>query len=116
MRTCKIPDKKGGYFVNEYVTEMIDGQYYRYEGKFKEKSPMAKIFNGFGTTTDKDNNVILYQVLNYRIKPGFLPALAAGKIKKNMRAGLIAYKHYIETGQQNANIKELLKMEEYKTL
>ncbi len=115
-RSCTIYDGKRKIDIKERVTEIEKGKYYRYEVYEWVNFPLKKMFNGFGVKKDAEGNTILYQVQNYRLKPGFLTGMMKGKLKKGARETLIMYKHYIETGEKKADKEKILKMEKYKNV
>lgn len=113
-RSCTIYDGKRRIDVKERVMEIEHGKYYRYEVYEWVNFPLKKMYVGFGVKKDEDGNTILYQVQNYRLKPGFLTGMMKGKLKRQAREVLIICKHYIETGEKNPDREKLLKMEKYK--
>ncbi len=115
-RACTIYDGKRKIDIKERVTEIKEGRYYRYEVYEWTNFPLKKMFNGFGVKLDSDGNTIMYQVTNYRLKPGFLTGMMKGKLKKGNRESLILYKHFIETGEKNAAKEKVMKMERYKNV
>ena len=115
-RSCTIYDGKRKIDIKERVTEIEDGKYYRYEVYEWTNFPLKKMFNGFGVRKDTEGNTILYQVQNYRLKPGFLTGMMKGKLKNGARDTLILYKHFIETGEKNADKETVFKMEKYKNV
>jgi len=115
-RSCTIYDGKRKIDIKERVTEIEHGKYYRYEVYDWVNFPLKKMFNGFGVKQDENGNTILYQVQNYRLKPGFLTGIMKGKLKKGARETLIFYKHFMETGEKNVDKEKILKMEKYKNV
>ena len=65
--------------------------------------------NTFEVKVNSDGKTIIYQTTKYRLKPRFLTWLMKGKLRKVSRETLIAYKHYMETGEKNVNFKILKK-------
>lgn len=108
-RECVIPDGKKKIVVRERVTDFVEGQYYTYHVYEWENFPLNTMYNTFGVKTNGEGKTFIYQITNYRLRPAFLTGLMKWKLRSSARDSLLGYKHFIETGEKKANIKEVRK-------
>lgn len=104
-RECVIPDGKKKIVVKEKIYEFVEGQYYTYDVYEWTNFPLNAMHNTFGVKTNSEGKTVIYQITNYRLKPGFLTGFMKGKIRSSARTSLLGYKHYMETGEKNADPK-----------
>lgn len=107
-RECVIPNGKKKIVVKEKIYDYVEGQYYTYDVYEWTNFPLHTMHNTFGVKTNPEGKTVIYQITDYRLKPAFLSGMMKGKLRNSARASLIGYKHYIETGEKNADPKELL--------
>lgn len=108
-RECIIPNGRKNILVREKIVEIIEGQYYTYDVYEWENFPLTKMINTFGVKNNTQGQTVIYQKTEFRLKPGFLTGIMKGKLRRGARESLIAYKHYMETGEEKADIKILKK-------
>jgi hypothetical protein len=108
-RECIIQDGKKRIMVKEKITNIVDGQYYTYNVYDWNNFPLKAMRNTFGVKKNNNGKTVIYQVIEYRLKPGFLTGLMKGKIRESARTSLLGYKHYMETGEKNADMTILKK-------
>lgn len=113
-RECIIPNGKKEVMVKEKITEIKDGQYYTYDVYDWDNFPLKKMFITYGVKTNSAGKTVIYQNSEYRLKPRFLTWPMKGKMRSGARESLLAYKHYMETGEKKVDIKIL--KEKYKSL
>lgn len=113
-RECIIPDGKKKILVREKIIKYVEGQYYTYNVYEWENFPINTFLVTFGVKTNEKGQTVIYQSNDYRLKPGFLSGIMKGKLKNGSRDGVLAYKHYMETGEKHADMKEI--REKYKNL
>ncbi len=109
-RQCTIENGKKDIVVDEKIVEYVEGQYYKYDVTKSENFPIQKFYNTFGVKTNDKGQTVIYVISEYRLDPGFMSGLAKGKLSKGSHQALIAYKHYMETGEKNVDPKILKKM------
>ena len=63
----------------------------------------------YGIKLDETGNTVLYSLIRYRMNSGLKTRMLKGKLDKGNRDSLIAYKYYIETGEDNRDIEVLRK-------
>ena len=112
-RECIIPNGKKEIMVREKITEIIEGQYYTYDVYEWKNFPLKKMFITYGVKTNNEGETVIYQNSEYRLNPRFLTWPMKGKLRNGARESLIAYKHYMETGEKKVDNKILKK--KYKT-
>jgi hypothetical protein len=108
-RQCTIENGRKDIIVDEKIVEYVEGQYYKYDVTRTENFPVKKFYNTFGVKTNAENQTVIYVKSEFRLDPGFLTGFAKGKLRRGNHDVLIAYKHYMETGERNADPKELKK-------
>lgn len=113
-RICYIPrTKTKNIMVKEKIIDYKKGEYYTYNVYEWENFPLKKMYNTFGVKTNNKGETIIYQLTNFRLKPGFLTGMMKGKLRKGARETLLGYKHYMETGEKRVALKELKKQYKY---
>ena len=106
-RTCELPGK---VIVHERIYEWNEGSSYRYDVYAWKKFPLKKMLTTFGVRRKAGSpHVWIYQVVDYRLSPGFLTTIMKGKLRTALRDTLLGYKHFMETGEANADMKTLRK-------
>ncbi len=109
-RICYIPRTKNKkIMVKEKIIDYSEGNYYTYDVYEWENFPLKKMNNTFGVKTNAQGETVIYQVTNFRLKPGFLTGMMKGKLRRGARTTLMGYKRYMETGDKRIDIKELKK-------
>ncbi|NMH89015.1 SRPBCC family protein [Flavivirga algicola] len=108
-RECIIPNGKKEIMVREKIINLVEGQYYTYDVYEWKNFPLKKMLITYGVKTNSLGETIIYQNSQYRLKPRFLTWLMKGKLKSGSRESLLAYKHYMETGEKNVALKILKK-------
>jgi len=112
-RECHLIDGKRRIMVQEKIIDFKDGVYYTYDVHTWKNFPLAKAHNTFGVETNLEGKTVIYNMSRYRLKPGFLTWIMKGKMKSSMRDAVIVYKHFMETGEKNANMAMI--KEKYKS-
>ena len=108
-RTCTIENGRKDIVVDEKIIEYVDGKYYRYQVTRVVNFPTKAFFNSFGVKKNAMGKTVIYIKSEYRLNNGLMAMMAKGKLKKGNHDALIFYKHYMETGEKNANKKVLRK-------
>lgn len=108
-RECVIPNGKKKVVVKEKIYDFVEGQYYTYDVYEWKNFPLNAMHNTFGVKTNREGKTIIYQITDFRLKPAFLTGFMKGKIRSSARDSLLGYKHFMETGERNANIEVLRK-------
>ena len=108
-RYCEIPNGKKTINIKERIVDIDQGTFYQYDVYEWENFPLKKMLVTWGVKKNEKGQTVMYNSIDYRLKPGMLTGMMRGKMKKNARDGLISYKHHIETGESNVATKELRK-------
>lgn len=108
-RECILPNGKKTILVRERIVDISKGNYYKYEVYEWERFPLKKMFVTYGVKTNSKGETIIYQKNEFRLKPKLLTGLMKGKMRNGARESLIAYKHYMETGEENTDMTILKK-------
>ena len=108
-RYCEIPNGKKTINIKERIIDIEQGVFYQYDVYEWENFPLKKMLVTWGVKKNEKGQTVMYNSIDYRLKPGMLTGMMRGKMKKNARDGLLSYKNYIETGESNLATKELRK-------
>ena len=108
-RYCELPNGSCTIYLSERITAFEDGKSYTYDVFDWKHFPLARMENRFEVRPNGQGNSVLQQRARFRLRPGFLTVLAKGKLRKGIRETLLAYKHKIETGESNTDVKRLSK-------
>ena len=102
---------KGIYNIiqKERIIELVDGAYYTYEVYDSENFSVKKMYVTYGVKLDNEGNTVLYGITEYKMNSGLATRMVKGKLSKGNMDSLIAYKHFIETGEENGDIDSLRK-------
>lgn len=101
-RQCYIQSGKKEFTVDEKIIEFKEGSHYKYEAH-SDDFPAKAFYNTFGVTVNTSGQTIIYVKSEYRLKPGFMTGLAKGKLTAGNEDALLFYKHFMETGEKNAD-------------
>ncbi|MCH7524879.1 MAG: SRPBCC family protein [Bacteroidetes bacterium] len=112
-RECHLIDGKRKIMVQEKIIDFKDDAYYTYDVHTWKNFPLAKAHNTFGVEINNIGKTVIYQISRYRLKPSFLTWIMKGKMKSSLRDALIAYKHFMETGEKNSDMTVI--KEKYKS-
>lgn len=108
-REIQIPDGINNIINKERIVTFVDGVYYTYEVYQSENFPTKKMHVTYGVRLDHKGRTVLFSKIFYRLNNGFVTNLFKKKLKKANFDSLLSYKDYIETGEQNTDIKILRK-------
>ena len=102
---------KGIYNIiqKERIIELVDGAYYTFEVYDAENFKLKKMYVTYGVKLDDLGNTVLYGITEYKMNSSLTTRMMKGKLGKGNMDSLIAYKHYIETGEENTNLDTLRK-------
>jgi hypothetical protein len=108
-RECTIENGRKDIVVVEKIIEYKENSHYRYEFTRTENFPIEKFYNTFGVKKNAEGKTVIYVKSEFRLDPWFLKYMAKGKLRRGNKDALIAYKHFMETGEKNVDIKILRK-------
>ncbi len=104
-RCCELPKNVTVY---ERILEWNDGQSYTYDVYEWKNFPLKKMLTTFGVQSKlPQRRTIVRQVVDYRLSPGFLTPIMKGTLRKAVRDTLLGYKHFMETGEANVDLRKL---------
>ncbi len=55
-------------------------------------------------------DALMYQIVDYRLSPGFLTGIMRGQLRTAIRDTLLGYKHFMKTGEANTALNQLRKI------
>jgi hypothetical protein len=108
-RESIIPKGIHNIIQKERIIELVEGAYYTYEVYESENFSVKKMYVTYGVKLDSEGNTVLYGITEYKMNSGLATRMVKGKLGKGNMDSLIAYKYYIETGEENSDIDSLRK-------
>ena len=108
-RESIIPQGINNIIQKERIIELMEGVYYTYDVYESESLPVKKMLITYGIKLNEEGNTVLYSRIKYKMNSGLKTRMLKGKLDKGNMDSLIAYKYYIETGEENRDIVVLRK-------
>ena len=108
-RESLIPDGMFNLIQKERVVDLVEGSYFTYEIYDSEKSSLESLLVTFGVMTDEDGHVMIYNHVVLQEGSKVWKNLSKRKQNRDSQMSLISYKHRIETGGSEKDIKRLKK-------
>lgn len=113
-RFCAIEFGKQTIEIKEKIIDYqnsIDRKEYTYE-VYESKGFPAKVYNTWVVRQGDDGKTYLGTAFKIRANFALMTGLIAQQLKKqeNIRKGVLAYKHFLETGERNADPEKLLQL------
>ena len=112
-RESIIPQGINNIIQKERIIELMEGVYYTYDVYDSESLPVKKMYVTYGIKLNEAGNTVLYSRIKYKMNSGLKTRMLKGKLDKGNMDSLIAYKYYIETGEENRDIELLRKRYKY---
>jgi len=112
-RESIIPQGINNIIQKERIIELMEGVYYTYDVYESESLPVKKMLITYGIKLDESGHTVLYSLIKYKMSSGLKTRMLKGKLDKGNMDSLIAYKYYIETGEENRDIEVLRKRYKY---
>jgi len=108
-RESLIPDGMFNLIQKERVVDLVDGAYFTYEVYDSDKSTLESMLVTYGVKMDEGGNVRIYHHLALAEGPGVWKNFSKRKQNRDSQLSLISFKHRIETGKSEKDIKSLKK-------
>lgn len=108
-RESLIPDGMYNVIQKERVVDVVDGAYFTYEIYDSEKPSLESMHITYGVLTDETGNVQIYNQITFQEGSKVWKNLSKRKQNRDSQMSLISYKHRIETGGSEKDIKRLKK-------
>jgi len=108
-RESIIPQGINNIIQKERIIELMEGVFYTYDVYESESLPVKKMYVTYGIKLSKEGKSVLYSVIKYKMNSSLKTRMLRGKLDKGNMDSLIAYKYYIETGEENRDIEVLRK-------
>lgn len=106
-RESLIPDGMFNLIQKERVVDLVDGAYFTYEVYDSDKSSMESMLVTYGVLMDEGGNVRIYNYITLEDRSGVWKNFSKRKQSRDSQLSLISYKHRIETGESEKDIKSL---------
>lgn len=108
-RESLIPDGMFNLIQKERIVDLVDGAYFTYEVYDSDKSSMESMLVTYGVMTDEAGNVRIYNHVAIQEGPKVWKNFSKRRQNRDSEISLISYKHRIETGGSEKDIKRLKK-------
>ncbi len=108
-RESLIPDGMFNSIQKERVVELVDGAYLTYEVYDSEKSALESMQITYGVMTDEAGKVRIYNRIALKEGSGVWMSFSRRKQNRDSQISLISYKHHIETGGSEKDVRRLKK-------
>lgn len=108
-RESFMPDGMYNVIQKERVVDVLDGAYFTYEIYDSEKQAMESMLVTYGVSSDADGNVTIYNYVTFKEEARVWKKFSKRKYDRESRISLISFKHRIETGGAEKDLKRLKK-------
>lgn len=108
-REIHIPNGINNIINKERIVDFVDGVYYTYDVYDTENFPIRQMEVTYGVRMDNRGRTILFSKTYFKLNNRINTKLLKGKIIKGNMDSLLAFKYFIENGDNNSDIKSLRK-------
>ena len=108
-RESLIPDGMFNLIQKERVVQLVDGTSFTYEVYESDKSSQESMLVTYGVRTDESGNVRIYNQIAFEEGSRVWKNFSKRKQNRDSQISLMSYKHRIETGGAEKDIKRLKK-------
>lgn len=108
-REIHIPNGINNIINKERIVDFVDGVYYTYDVYDTENFPIRQMEVTYGVRRDNRGRTILFSKTYFKLNNRINTKLLKGKIIKGNMDSLLAFKYFIENGDNNSDIKSLRK-------
>lgn len=106
-RESLIPDGMFNLIQKERVVDLSEGSYLTYEIYESDKPSMESMLVTYGVRADTEGNVMIYNQISFKEGSRVWKNFSKRKQSRESQMSLISFKHRIETGESEKNIKRL---------
>ena len=102
VRHCDLDFKGRDVAIKERIIDLVEGpdhKEYTYD-VYESKGFPARVFNTWRVRRGPAGETLLANVFFYRMRPAVLTRPMAGQIRGAARGSVLAFKHYLETGER----------------
>ena len=108
-RESFMPDGMYNLIQKERVVDVLEGAYFTYEIYDSEKPTMESMLVTYGVSSDADGNVTIYNHVTFKEDARVWKKFSKRKHNRESQISLISFKHRIETGDAEKDLKRLKK-------
>ena len=106
-RESLMPDGIYNLILKERVVDLVDGAYYTFEVYDSDKSSLESMLVTYGVSSDEEGKVSIYNQVAFKDGSKVWKNFKKRKLNRDSRISLISYKHRIETGGTEKDLKRL---------
>ena len=108
-RESHIPDGINNVILKERISDMQEGSFYSYTVYEWENIQLEGMQVTYGVGVNELGQTEIYNRTVFRLKSGMITGLMRSKFDRGSKDSLISYKYFIETGQEEKDLKKLRK-------
>ena len=108
-RESHIPDGINNVILKERVTDMKEGSFYSYTVYEWENIELEGMQVTYGVGLNELGQTEIYNRTVYRMRSGIITGLMRSRFDRGSKDSLISFKYFIETGQDEKDLKKLRK-------
>ena len=112
-RESLMPDGMFNVILKERVVNVVDGSQLTFKIYDSEKSSLESMLVTYGVVMDKHGKVYIYNRVGFNETSGVWKKFAKRKHDRDSKLSLMSYKHHIETGESEKDLKRLKDWIEY---
>ena len=106
-RESLMPDGMFNVILKERIVNLVDGSQLTFEIYDSEKSSLESMLVTYGVATDNQGKVLIYNQVGFKEGSGVWKNFAKRKHNRDSKLSLMSFKHRIETGESEKNLKRL---------
>jgi len=106
-RYCDISFQGRNVHVKERIFDYVEGSEFTYDVYDWTNFPLDRMHNTFGVMVDDAGQTVVYNVIDYKLKPRMLSGVMRGTMSRSARGSLLGIKHYLETGDASLDRDQL---------
>jgi hypothetical protein len=97
-RFCDLSFQGRDVHVKERIFELEPGSHFVYDVYDWENFPLKRMHNTFGVRVDAQGRTVVYNVIDFKLKPAMMSGLMRKTMAGSARATMLGMKHVLETG------------------
>ncbi len=106
-RESLMPDGMYNLILRERVVDLVDGAYFTFEVYQSEKAALESMRVTYGVISDEQGKVRIYNQVAFKDGSKVWKNFKKRKLNRDSQISLISYKHRIETGGSEKDLKRL---------
>jgi|GEM_PF-2519219 len=112
-RYCNIKFQGLKVHVKERIIEFeetADASWFVYDVYEWRNFPLAKNLITFGVRTNEAGQTVLFNIVDYRLRPNSMTEIMRGQMRKTAMTGVLGTRLFVETGEGQKTLPQLRKL------